>query len=455
MKNSLIKYVDFYIFYFTYKRGKFYGKIMKLKYLLLIVFYCSYITNIYAISKDDDIRELENKIFIINRKLDDMKAMDNMKILSSDNIKFNGKIYLEANKTNNKSDTYDILNGKRSGEKFDNIQLKSATFGFVKQLNQYSTFNFKLRTSFNSLKLDTAYLNFEWFPKLTVSLGQICIPLTLEGEDNSNGYSLIKPSRYYTTGNLFVYNGLGAKIKYIGDGFGAFVGIYGNSFNDPIDSISKNIFSFRTYVNPYVYGDDVVHLGINYFNATSTYNKNRRVPGQQGNFLNLQYDLKQRENAGIEFAMNFGSFNFQSEYSRGFITPAAVNFKKKFDVYSYYAQLNFILTGETMEYSEGSFEKIKKVNNPTTEIGGFGAYELTFRFSRTDLQDRKSHIVFDYGKYNEYSVALNWMPVDFVKTILQYSRIEENYKDTYTVMSNKNRKNNDYNVFSLKTKIFF
>lgn len=113
------------------------------------------------------------------------------------------------------------------------------------------------------------------------------------------------------------------------------------------------------------------------------------------------------------------------------------------------------MTGESLKYSEGSFERFKVANPLFTGGYGHGAYELSLRFARTDLQDRKSGSVFDYGKYKESSIALNWMPNDFVKTIFQYSRINESYIDKLVILANNNKKNSGYNLFSFKTKIFF
>lgn len=300
---------------------------MKFKYLLTVVLYMLCMVSTYANSRNKDISKVEEEIYYINKRIDNIEYKDNY--YKSD-IKFSGKIYLEATTSNNKGNAYNYLGGNSGKRKFDNIQLKNANLGIKKQLNKFSDFNFKIKSSGDRLKLDSVYLTVKIQPGLSIDLGQINIPLTLENEDCSNSYSFIGLSRYYTSGNLFLCNGIGAKMKYIGDGFGYFIGAFGNSFQDNINEVNKNILSARTYINPYIFNNNVVHLGINYYNAVASYNKDRKIPFQssKSDFFNLQFDLKQRENIGAEFALNLDWFNIQSEISRGSVTPAAVNFKK-------------------------------------------------------------------------------------------------------------------------------
>ena len=155
----------------------------------------------------------------------------------------------------------------------------------------------------------------------------------------------------------------------------------------------------------------------------------------------------------FEFAANHNWFNFQTEYMKGYITPSSKLYQERFNISNYYARVGFMLTGETIEYRHGSFGNVK-VANPINE-GGFGAFELSFRFANTDLQDIKSNKMFDYGKYEEYSASLSWIPMDFVKIVLQYSKIEEKFINPFAITVNNKDKNNDYNVVALKGKIFF
>ncbi len=424
---------------------------MKKLFIFFSIFFL-YTTYIYAIPTDKDILRLEKDIANLKKELEFSK---NNIVRESflNNTEFFGKLHFEFLHSNNKGSNNYLLTGSNGVEDFDNVKVKNLKFGIKQQLSMESVFNFTLKWSNYGMKVDSIYLDYKLSPKITVSIGQIYIPLSMENEDSGNSYQLIDTTKYYNIGNFLFDNGIGLKIKYINNNFGIFSGVYGNAYNDDIDRINKNIFSFKTYFNPYKEENDVIHVGANYLNGVTNHNKERKVPNKSDNNLNLKYDFKQVEHINVDFALNFDWFNLQAEYTKSFLTPAAIDYKEKFGVSNYYIQTSFLLTGETIEYKEGAFGKVR-VNNPI-DIGGFGAFETAFRFAITDLQDRKSNKIFDYGKYKEFSIAFSWIPTDFLKTTLQYSRIKEHFIDDLTIFANDNKRNNGYDLFYLKCKLFF
>ncbi len=414
------------------------------------IFFLLYVKHIYAIPTDQDILKLEKDIINLRKELENNKINNtNESILN--NTRFFGKLHFEFLNSNNKGNSSHILGESSSKETFNNLKVKSLKFGVKQQLSPESSFNFILKWSNNNLKFDCVYLDYKLSPKITTSIGQVFIPLSMENENSGNSYQLTETTRYYNIGSFLFDNGLGLKIKYIDDSFGVFTGVYGNAYNDNIDKINKTMFNFKTYFNPYKNKNNIVHIGINYLNSIASYNKKRRIPKKEDN--NLEYDFKQVEHINVDFALNFDWFNLQTEYTQSFLTPAAIDYKKRFNVSNYYIQTSFLLTGETIEYSEGAFGKVK-VNN-SVENGGFGAFETALRFAITNLQDKKSNKIFDYGKYKEFSIAFSWIPTDFLKTTLQYSRIKEHFIDDLIIEANNNKKNNNYDLVSLKCKIFF
>lgn len=190
-------------------------------------------------------------------------------------------------------------------------------------------------------------------------------------------------------------------------------------------------------------------MGLYYLNVASSYNKTPSIV--DGN--NWNYDLKNLQIIGAEFAINYNWFNFQSEYVLGYAKPADIDYKKTFDLSNYYLQITLFLTGESLKYDGGSFYGLD-VKNPLSK-GGFGAFELAFKFAGTDLQDSKSDKIFDYGKYDDYSVVFSWYPEDYFKTTIQYSYIKENFKENNLVQTNNGKEKNNYGVIALKNKVFF
>lgn len=408
----------------------------------------------------NNIEQLQKEINALKKRIDDISSQDKYSEIKNhilNDIKFYGKLHLEVLDSSNDGNTYSLLGGNVAEKRYINSQITSLEFGGQKKLSEKSSFVFKIKSTQEYIKFKEVFLSYNIMPKLTVDFGQISINSSLEDENSSNGESLISDTRYYSTGDLFFTKGVGIKLKY-NDIYGGFItGVYGNSYTDKISEINRTTFNFRGYINPYKEENNVIHLGASYFNSVVDDSKEHKIPDQTPQDFkqnkNLSYTLKQTESMAIEFAANYNWFNFQTEYMKGYITPSSKLYQERFNISNYYARVGFMLTGETIEYRHGSFGNVK-VANPINE-GGFGAFELSFRFANTDLQDIKSNKMFDYGKYEEYSASLSWIPMDFVKIVLQYSKIEEKFINPFAITVNNNDKNNDYNVVALKGKIFF
>lgn len=403
----------------------------------------------------NNIEQLQKEINALKKRIDNINSQDKYNEIKNhilNDIKFYGKLHLELLDSSNNSNTYGLLGGDVAEKRYINSQVTSLEFGGQKKLSEKSSFVFKIKSTQEYIKFTEVFLSYNIMPKLTIDFGQMSINLSLEDENSSNGESLISDTRYYSTGGLFFTKGVGIKLKYE-DTYGGFVsGVYGNSYTDKISETNRTTFNFRGYVNPYKEDNNVIHIGTSYFNSAVDNSKEyNEIPDPSKQ--NLLYTLKQTESMAIEFAANYNWFNFQTEYMKGYVTPSSKQYQEKFNISNYYARVGFMLTGETIEYRHGSFGNVK-VANPINE-GGFGAFELSFRFANTDLQDIKSNKMFDYGKYEEYSASLSWIPMDFVKIVLQYSKIEEKFINPFAITVNNNDKNNDYNVVALKGKIFF
>ena len=103
-----------------------------------------------------------------------------------------------------------------------------------------------------------------------------------------------------------------------------------------------------------------------------------------------------------EFAMSFGSFSLQGESFHAFVDADAGGVGK---FWGFYLYGSYFITGEHRSYnrSGGVFSEITPVHDFSLAGGGWGAWELGFRYSYIDLNDGKIR----GGKENNFSVGVN------------------------------------------------
>lgn len=400
----------------------------------------------FAYSYEEEIKKLQKDISELQSRISDLDS----KSLLND-VSFNGRIFFGITDTNNDSEINDKFHMGLNKKNYSNFKMNQVRLGIKKKIDDKISFNIKIRASDSSFFINDAFLKYKISQHTSFDIGQINAIISLENENSVENAPFTSPSRYYTVGNLFFYSGIGFKFNQIYDNFGLFYGLYGNSYDEKVSESSKVVGIFRAYYNPYKYDNNLIHLGINYYFGKANYKKDVvRVPDGSSLF----YTISDINNFALEFALNHNSFNFQSEFVSAIAKPSAKQYDKNFTFYNYYLQASYLLTGEILTYSEGSFGSVDKVLRPITS-GGLGAFEVAVRYSRSDMNDEKSSVVFDYGIYDIYSLAFNWMPIDNAKVIFEYSRVHEEFsKNSVTSIINKGLKNN-YDAFNIKFKLFF
>lgn len=145
---------------------------------------------------------------------------------------------------------------------------------------------------------------------------------------------------------------------------------------------------------------------------------------------------------GGELAAIYKSFHFASEYQQVWVrsiapgTVLGVNNATGTANYALsdpkfrtgYVEVGYYLTGETRGYKGGKWDRTK-VLHPITD-GGIGAWQINARADFTDLNDRvgpgtvlsgagMSYI--NGGVTKGYEASLIWLPIDYVKLMLQYA----------------------------------
>ncbi|GHU27241.1 hypothetical protein FACS1894152_3590 [Bacilli bacterium] len=386
----------------------------------------------------------------------------------SDKIKFHGRFHSGFFWNNNKGTASSLFNLDTSGNRYGNPKFTAIAVNFKADISDSINLIGKLAIKEKGISLSELNLRATLDKNFSISVGQLYLPFSMEA-DTSGNHMLTNDSTRFNFepdadiknvkyGTLFTINALGITGEYANDYFGLFGGVSGNTFNDDPYKIGRFIFSVKGRANPYRDGDNVVHFGANYFYekrkiADSVLN-DTDGKGKSSGILPVFASNK----IGGEFAINYSWFNFQSEYRMAGATVGKFDdssFREKIkNLNGFYTQVNLNLTGESLRYDNNGTFKSLKVRDPVGK-GGFGAFGLTFRFAQSNFNRYSVEKPFDFGKHKEYTVALNWTPVNSLRFTLQYSRFEEDFELSKAVKLNKDKKTNRYDTVSLKCRLFF
>lgn len=362
-----------------------------------------------------------------------------------DNIKFSsitGRIHADAFYNDNINSGSDPLELGSYNPKFSNFQISSAVLNSKLLLFPKMIIDLKLEVVTSGIPIKELFLKYDVRDDFSVLVGQSVVPSSLESS-TSFSRTMLNTYSLFCTSKIFGLYSSGLTTKYIKDRFGIFNGIYGNSIHDKLADRARVIFITRLFALPHRNGDNLTLLGFNFYDE-NRWNAKITEPGHDNSNV---YSLKHIQRFGVELALNYNFFNLQSEYRIANLAPdKSFNGNRKTFKYFYnfYTEMSFILTGETLMYKDGAFNFLN-VLNPVNR-GGYGAFALSFRYARTNLQSKEDNFVFDYGIYSEYAVALNWTPLGHLRFTLQYARMEESFRT---------KASNGYDLFHLKMRFYF
>ncbi|WP_373492255.1 porin [Parasphingorhabdus sp.] len=98
-------------------------------------------------------------------------------------------------------------------------------------------------------------------------------------------------------------------------------------------------------------------------------------------------------------------------------------------------EAGFFLSDDTRRYGDGMFKGIK-VSDPVGQ-GGLGAWQVNVRYDHLDLSDAG----FVGGTQDAYEASLIWNPIDYVRFLLSYSRLD--YRDAAILAAGEGNYNVD------------
>ena len=304
-------------------------------------------------------------------------------------------------------------------------------------------FGYKLEADFadNMVDLTDAFLTYE-DGGLTITAGQHNNFQGLEELSSSNDTSFIERAGYTDAFGFERRVGLSAQ-------YGAGIlllqgGVFTDNITDLGDDVNDSIgFDLRAVAMP-KFGETQTHFGASYHYrdlgdaiTAQRYRQRPAVHFTDTRFLNTgNIDNAQSETSiGLEAAVISGRFHAIAE-THWLTLNRNANFADP-TFFGGSVEAGLFLTDDTRGYKQGVFKGVK-VSNPVGQ-GGMGAWQVNVRYDRLDLTDSG----FVGGTQDAYQASLIWTPVDYVRFMLSYAKLD--YRDAAILAAGSS----DYSVDSL------
>jgi phosphate-selective porin OprO/OprP len=285
-------------------------------------------------------------------------------------------------------------------------------------------FGYKLEADFagNDVELTDAFFTYE-DGGLTMTLGQHNTFQGLEELSSSNDTSFIERAAFTDAFGFERRVGISGQYGVSDLLFqaGAFTANIDDLNNDENNAVG---FDLRAVAMP-KFGDIQTHFGASYHyrDLGDTIGSRRYRQRPAVHFTDTRFidtgnisDAESETSYGLEAAMISGRFHGAAETHWLKLNRAGNLADPTF--FGGSVEAGFFLTDDTRGYKEGVFKGVK-VANPVGE-GGMGAWQINVRYDHLDLTDAG----FTGGTQNGYQASLIWTPVDYVRFLLSYSRLD-------------------------------
>tara|TARA_R110002074_G_scaffold3871_9_gene19832 strand:- start:1037 stop:2431 length:1395 start_codon:yes stop_codon:yes gene_type:complete len=285
-------------------------------------------------------------------------------------------------------------------------------------------FGYKLEADFagNEVDLTDAFLTYD-NGGLTITAGQHNNFQGLEELSSSNDTSFIERSAFTDAFGFQRQVGISAQYGVSDLLFqaGVFTDNIGDLNNDENNSIG---FDVRAVAMP-KFSDVQTHFGASYhyrdLGDTMTSRRYRQRPAVH--FTDTRFidtgnigSAESETSYGLEAALISGRFHAAGETHWLKLNRSGNLADPTF--FGGSVEAGFFLTDDTRGYKEGVFKGVK-VSNPVGE-GGMGAWQVNIRYDRLDLNDAG----FVGGTQDAYQASLIWTPIDYVRFLLTYSKLD-------------------------------
>jgi phosphate-selective porin OprO/OprP len=327
-----------------------------------------------------------------------------------------------------------------------------------------------------------ANLNYTGFKPITATIGYFKPWLTLQDSMSSNDFlflerpSIVEIARNVAAGDARA--SVGAKAS--GDDYFAALYLTGGTYgaqNAGLLNDEQTGGTVRVATRPLRGEDWNTHIGISASKAFHLNENDANAGSNQTIQLRDRPELRIDQNRlidtgvipangadtyGIELAANWKNFLVQAEYIRIDVDqdqPTGPSPTLHFQ--GGYIEGSWVMTGESRKYNPSAAAYMRP--SPAdpfsfTNGGGWGAWELSMRYSIADLNSHTNDGeaqsvtggVFG-GLQQVYSVGISWYPTDFVRFELQFSYVDVDRKDT----SGTQQVGQNFEDLALRTQIAF
>lgn len=280
--------------------------------------------------------------------------------------------------------------------------------------------------------LKEAFVSYNGLKDLSLQIGALSIPQTLDYATSSNDITFIERA---AAANMMI--GLGSDDGRAGAGatysngtvFGMLYYMKSPVGTDATAAAEADSFAGRFAVALHPFEGSVLHLGASGTYATHVVKSTLSLGDRPGIRVdNIKYidtgnitNVESAKYYGPEVAFAYGPFRTQGEFYKYDLSRGAG--LSDVSLQSWYLQASYVLTGESYKYksSSAAFGGIKPAN-PVGQ-GGFGAWEIAARYGDSDLNDLGAGV--NGGKEKLTTVGLNWYPNNNIRFMLNYIHGDE------------------------------
>ncbi|MEO1889530.1 MAG: porin [Cycloclasticus sp.] len=338
-----------------------------------------------------------------------------IKVVSKDgsfSSKLGGRLQMDA--------AYVGEDGKQQGDGTDIRRARLSLSG-----KMYNNWGFKLENDFtkSGLKgITDAYISYSGMAGHTFKVGHFRDTVILQELNSDNDTQFMERALLSAFGQGR-HMGLGS--LYTGNGWTGEFSVFGDKAS--VDSGTSDEgwgVAARFTATPYRNGSDLIHLGIaTDYRKLRSDNSARFKTGPESHLGGLSLvdtgesailDAKNFQITGLEAAFVKGGLNGQAEYVRADVERNGMS-DLGFD--GWYAQMGYVITGESRTYKGNKFGRIKPKS--IFGQGGTGAWELVARYSTVDLSDKD--IV--GGEEDNVTLGVNWYATPTIRLMANYVKV--------------------------------
>lgn len=331
--------------------------------------------------------------------------------------------------------------GERAGgyDYNDGTGFRRARLGF--EGTAFKDWAWRLEVDFagNVVAIQDAYLQYNGFKPLSITLGQFKAPFGLESNNSDNFNSFLERGMFTNAfGNAGAERRIGASVAYLKDNFTVTAGLFGDnesigrSTGAPLTSAPDESHGANARVTwePVLDAGRIIHVGASgYWRAglksgdtddAVRLSDRPNIRVDNGNIIDTGVipNVENLYYLGVEGTAVFGPFSVTGEYGHLEIDRFA-GFR---DISSdgFYVYGSWFVTGETRPFRSGNFDRIRPLNN-FSNAGGTGAIELLLRYDQLDVGD--TPVAARAGNdAHSYTAGANWYLTPNFKLQFNYIR---------------------------------